>query len=1521
MNNSLFLEVFKSSPVPVLLIKRDISGYIVLNCNISFAEQFNLSDNEIQNIDLSRLYQLMTLPNKEVKNIYNSLNLIIGTAQKLKSKTSFFKKYNGFLIQGQYYGLEQIPIYPDKKTELNILQYWHKQIAPNSEISDQNPSKDDYRGLQLKYELVETILANLPIGIAVNKIDTGEATLVNPQFSKIYGWRSDELLDIETFFKRVYPDESYREQMFNSIMSDINSGIPEQMSWENIKVTGSDGQSRIVNAKNIPLPDHNLMISTVTDISVLAKQASEIERTKNNQEALINSSSDLIWSVDMDCRLITANQAFIQLFLLSTGKEVVEGDSLLDVAFGEKLVSEWNELYIRAFKGKEFRVSRERLDPRSSEKIYTIISFSPIRDDKNKQFGVACYSRDVTTETQSLIAYEKAMAELRTIMDSSLDIICTMSHSGEFINVSKASIKILGYTPEELEGKNSIDFVHPLDVAHTLRAADEIRQGIEMTNFENRYIRKNGTFVNLLWSVSWDAKSARMYCIAKDASEIKRAETELRVKERRFRSLVENGADAIVILNSMGIPTYISPSVKNILGYSEEEALNLNLFELLHPDDRLEVSNRIQESLKKPGIPIAGHTSRTRHKDGSWRWLEATITNLLHDPEINGIVDNFRDVTEKRQSELEMKLLINNTEESFILLNTDLKIVSFNQQFNRLFKKYYGLEVKRGNSIMDYVAPGRVSEVFERYQRVLKGKDEESELHIPLKGTDELIFSLRYKSAIDESKKVIGVFVTITDVTEKRKTLKQLQESERKYKLLFQSSPLPKFIYDLKSFRILDCNNSAHLLYGYSYKQLLNMSILDLCTKAESEKMLSAHIGIENRSFIISFGTFWQSKINGDLIKAEISGHCFEYMGHSSMLVVHHDITEKDRIFQQLKENETKLLNAQKIAHLGYWQLIPETKSLYWSDEVYEIWGLDKNKVTIDYDCQIKSIHPDDLKAFLASRTKAMNGLGDHDIRHRIILPDGSIKWVHAKGNLIRDENGKILVFEGTTQDITESQQAMERLVISESRYRGIVESQTNFIFRTDIQGNLTYCNNKYQQEFGWLYPDGDMLGKSAMAAVMEYHYPRIFEVVEKCLKYPNKVFQVEIDKPSKIKGKIITTLWDFICLTGNENQPLEIQCAGIDISEQVKAKNELQQAFDERNMILESIGDGFFAVDRDWIVTYWNKQAEKLLGPKKPQVVNQYLWDIFPDSKDSVSHQNYKKAIQSRKAVNFEDYYEPMNKWYEISAYPSVEGLSVYFKDITERKIYDKQINEMNIALNKNLKELAISNQELEQFAYIASHDLQEPLRMISSFLTQLEKKYTDKLDSKAHQYIHFAVDGAKRMRQIILDLLDFSRAGRLDQIIEQVNVNEVIDEISLLLKKEIQEKNAELIIHSLPIINVPKTVIRQLFQNLISNSLKYSIKGSKPIIELNYEEFEDHILFSVKDNGIGISHEYFDRIFIIFQRLHNKDEHSGTGIGLAICRKLIENLGGKIWVESAEGMGSTFYFTMPKLVAAISD
>ncbi len=207
----------------------------------------------------------------------------------------------------------------------------------------------------------------------------------------------------------------------------------------------------------------------------------------------------------------------------------------------------------------------------------------------------------------------------------------------------------------------------------------------------------------------------------------------------------------------------------------------------------------------------------------------------------------------------------------------------------------------------------------------------------------------------------------------------------------------------------------------------------------------------------------------------------------------------------------------------------------------------------------------------------------------------------------------------------------------------------------------------------------------------------------------------------------------------------------------------------------------------------------------------------------------------------------------------------------------------------------------------------------LTDSFLTQLEKKYGDVLDEKALLYIDFAVDGAKRMRQIILDLLEFSRVGRTEDKLEDVAVDVILDEIKHLYRKRIEERKVKIICKELPVIKAPKSPIRQVFQNIISNAIKYSKQEVNPIITIDAIETEDFWEFSIKDNGIGIDKEYFDRIFVIFQRLHRRDEYSGTGMGLAVTKKIIENLGGQIWLESAEGEGSKFHFSISKNIAKL--
>ncbi len=350
---------------------------------------------------------------------------------------------------------------------------------------------------------------------------------------------------------------------------------------------------------------------------------------------------------------------------------------------------------------------------------------------------------------------------------------------------------------------------------------------------------------------------------------------------------------------------------------------------------------------------------------------------------------------------------------------------------------------------------------------------------------------------------------------------------------------------------------------------------------------------------------------------------------------------------------------------------------------------------------------------------------------------------------------------------------------------------------------------------------------------------------------------------------------------------------------------------------LLESAPDAIVIVDRAGAIAIVNRRTEELFGYRRGELLGQPVEVLIPERyrEQHVGHRDgYVAAPRTRPmGAGFELFARHRDGHevpVEISLSPleTPDGLLVtsIIRDVSDRKRAEEQ-------LRQTAAELERSNAELQQFAYVASHDLQEPLRMVASYTQLLSRRYKDKLDADAEEFIAYAVDGAQRMQALINDLLAYSRVGTRGRPLEPVDTGGVVDQVLADLRPTIEEDGATVTRGELPIVMGDGVQLGQLFQNLIGNALKYRRLDVPARVEVEAERLGREWRFAIRDNGIGVAPEYAERVFVIFQRLHTRTEYPGTGIGLAICKKIVERHGGRIWIDSVPGEGTTFSFTLP--------
>jgi PAS domain S-box-containing protein len=469
-----------------------------------------------------------------------------------------------------------------------------------------------------------------------------------------------------------------------------------------------------------------------------------------------------------------------------------------------------------------------------------------------------------------------------------------------------------------------------------------------------------------------------------------------------------------------------------------------------------------------------------------------------------------------------------------------------------------------------------------------------------------------------------------------------------------------------------------------------------------------------------------------------------------------------------------------------------------------------------------------------------------------------------------------------------------------EEPYRILAERMNEAAVTLTAEGTILFCNRRLAEMTG--VPAERLVGSPFISLLRE-------EDRQSFAKLLRHALENEIRAEGHLLHQDGTTLPVQLSLS---SIPLEESGRGIcliatDLTEQKRAEQKLR----EQAALLDLAHDAILVRDRG--ITYWSRGAEELYGWSAEEVVgkvaNELLQTEFPESPEAIEAalQNTRQwegelhqICRKGRAIMVDSRWSLLRD--EQGNRAAIMEIN---RDITERKRAEEE-------LARRAEELALSNAELEQFAYVASHDLQEPLRMVASFTQLLAERYQGKLGADADEFIGYAVDGARQMQMLVNDLLEYSRVGTRGKEFSAVDCERVLETVLRNLQVTLEESGGQVTHDPLPTVQGNEMQLRQILQNLVGNALKFH--GSEPPrAHVSAQEVDGEWRFSVRDNGIGIDPQHAARIFLLFQRLHTRAAYPGTGMGLAIAKKIVERQGGRIWVESEEGKGSTFYFSLP--------
>ncbi len=1132
------------------------------------------------------------------------------------------------------------------------------------------------------------------------------------------------------------------------------------------------------------------------------------------------------------------------------------------------------------------------------------------------------------------------------------------------IYVNKTVQEFLGYSPEEMEGMgNEIlqNLVHPDDLQSILNYNAEFASAKDGEIRSVRY-RIRDSHGNYRWMRSYESPLKRntegviteKIGIAIDVDNEKKVAEKLKESEELYRQAQSITHIGNYIWYYSTGEFYWSDEMFRLYGLKpqSEKLTYERIYSFNNPDDNERIKTEMEKAFNEK--KDFNYKYRIRKEGGEEAILHAR-GELVYDEndQLAKVIGTVEDVTEREQ-------LINQLQEaqesyreaqsmahlgnfSYNLITGEIKLT---EELLKIFDLKAGDEF-RINDLRNLIHPEDRERVMANVDRAINTHQSYNhEYRIVLRdGNIRVIHSIG-RVKINSKAEAVSLYGIAQDVTEKHNLINTLIENETLYRHSEEMAKMGNWTWDLRTNEIR-WTDELYKIYDIEPQSItVSLDLYKSFVHPDDRSQIESRMDQVLNTGSIDYTYKIITKKGEVKFLRTIARMQKDSQGEPKRIIgTERDVTEKETLIRRLKESEELYKQAQSIAHVGNWSFDVRKNEVIWSDELYRIFG-QKPGILIDYQRYVDLLHPDDRELVSGHVQRALEKREPYDFYHRVLYDSGEVRVLHSLGEPIADETGFVYKLIGTAQDVTDRHHIEEELRQNQNFIQKIANATPSIIATYNVNtGNYGFISEGLQKLLGY---EPARVDKEGIAFFMNIIHPDdaapIMEKNSKAITEANanaendESFVVEFEyRMRHVNGHYrwfhtYGTIFD----RNAEGKVENVLNISLDITERKEAEKKIR----EQEHFIENIAEAsptilyLYDVQENKII-YINQEINFVTGYSPEEIIemgSSFRHDIYhPDDISKLPEKNdgYHDLAQDDESMfQYECRMKAKNgewRWLLVREVVftrtanndplQVLGAAI---DISDRKDIEQALHQKNIELEQ-------SNTSLEEFAYVASHDLQEPLRKISVFGDRLLAVQSE-LKPDHQVYLKKIIDSSLRMQNLIDDLLVISRISH-DKSFQPYSLQTVLNEVIQLLEVKIEKQKAVITSDNLPKANIIPSQFRQLFQNLLSNSMKFVREGVPPeinitwryltpreITRLNVQKGKQYIEMVFQDNGIGFENEFQNKIFAIFQRLHGRSEYEGTGIGLAICKKIIENHSGVIYASGEPDKGATFTVVIPE-------